>query len=134
MIDQCAIIEMFQYLVFCAFKLSLYFNCNSKKNKNAIDDSKEVDNSNVKNNNKDYIFENNECKDGFNCPIYKKVKNSYEYTEYNYKHLKEKNHFGFDYSNKPLCRYKSDCKAFTRVSRINENPKDFNCNRSFVYL
>ena len=71
----------------------------------------------------------NVCKYGFECEIYKKVKNNYEYNEYNYTHLNEKNHIKFDYSNKPQCRYKSECNAFKRVSRINENPNNFNCHR-----
>ena len=98
-------------------------NCIDNKNGNMVDESKEIDN------NTPIMIQKNECKYGFNCPIYKKVKNNYEYTEYNYKHLIEKNHFKFDYSNKPQCRYKSECKAFKRVSRINENPKNFNCHR-----
>ena len=75
------------------------------------------------------MLKNKECKCVFDCPIYKKVKNDGQYNEYNYKHLCEKNHFGFDYSNKPECKYKSECNAFKRVSRINENSNNFNCHR-----
>ena len=103
-------------------------NCNKEnKNEKKSDDLKEMDNNNSNSNNN--IICNNECKYGFNCEIYKKVKNNYEYSKENYLHLNEKNHFGFDYSNKPQCRYKLECKAFKRVSRINENSNDFNCNR-----
>ena len=57
------------------------------------------------------------------------MKNKNECSEYNYKHICAKNHFGFDYSNKPQCKHKSQCNAFKRVSRMNENVNHFNCHR-----
>ena len=101
-------------------------NCNKNSNVKDVDDTKMNDNNN---NNNGMDVNNNECKYGFDCEIYKKVKNSYEYNEYNYKHLVEKNHYQFDYSNKPPCRHGSECKAFKRISRMNEDPNDFNCHR-----
>ena len=52
-----------------------------------------------------------------------------EYTEYNYNHLCDKIDFGFDYSNKLQSKYESECISFKRVSILNENENNFNCNR-----
>ena len=69
------------------------------------------------------------CKDGFNCQIYKRVKDNHEYSQSNYKHLYDYNHFSFDYDNKPQCRFGINCKAFIRLSRMNENKDNYDCHR-----
>ena len=79
------------------------------------------------------------CDKGLQCPIYLKMKNEYQFSEENYNHLIEKNHFNNDYNNKPVCKYGSECKAFKRMSNIydsdekhiNDNDSDstFDCYR-----
>ena len=99
------------------------------------EDSKEVENDidnkeNSNNDNCNVLFNSDDvCLDGFNCKIYKKMKNDYEYTESNYKHLVEKNHFNFDYSNKEECKYHLECKSFQRLARMNEDKNNYNCHR-----
>ena len=105
-------------------------NCNGSKS----DDFKDDDNndSNTDNNNVAMLLcgtSSNICAQGFDCPIYKKVKNNYEYNKSNYKHISELNHFNFDYNSKPQCRYGLECKAFKRVARMNEDKNNFNCHR-----
>ena len=109
-------------------------NCIEKNNNYNInsndDDVKEDGNSNAyDNNDNNNILNDYVCKAGFDCKIYKNVKNNCEYNRSNYNHICSKNHFNFDYSNKPQCKYGSQCNSNLRVARINENPNDFDNHR-----
>ena len=92
-------------------------------------ENQDVESKNNKKGNKSNKESKFLCVQGLTCPIYLAMKNDYQHTQNNYQHCYEYNHFGFDYNNKPECRFNTDCKAFRRMARLNENSKTYNCYR-----
>ena len=61
------------------------------------------------------------CKAGVQCPIYLSMKNDYQFTQLNYHHIKQFDHFNNSINNKPACKYGAECHAFVRM----ENNRDY---------
>lgn len=59
-------------------------DCDNKENHDDIEDA-----------------ESNACLKGFDCKIYKEMKDNCQCTQSNYNHISKYNHFGFNYDNKP---------------------------------
>ena len=49
------------------------------------------------------------------CPIYKAMKENYQFTKTNLSHLNEFRHFQDEYLQRPKCRYNQECHAFIRL-------------------
>lgn len=69
-------------------------------------------NNGMKNNNNINI-----CEYGLECKTYLKMKNNFEFTKKNYRHLIEYNHFNNNFYNKPVCKYGDQCAIFLRMCK-----------------
>lgn len=59
----------------------------------------------------------NICGFGTKCAIYSNMKDKYQYTQSNYDHVSQFNHFEGRLDKKPACRYGTQCKAFCRLEK-----------------
>lgn len=62
----------------------------------------------------EYMVESNEYNPSI-CPIFRSIREEYDYTEENLLHLKAYNHYKDEYAQKPDCRYAEKCYAYKRL-------------------
>ena len=64
-----------------------------------------------------------------NCPIYRSMKNQYQYNKQNLNHLRKYHHFQNEIQEKPRCKYGDECKTYIRCeSGQDENRIDDQCH------